>query len=184
RDTQTQQENGIARAAAVTLTYPELEPTEYAVARSKTSFPYVPGLLSFREVPVVLDALEKLAVLPDVIICDGHGRAHPRRFGLACHLGVYTQIPTVGVAKTRLIGESHPLPSNKGSMVDLWHKQDLIGRLVRTRRNVNPVYVSVGHKVSLSTAADLTLACVTRYRLPETTRLADRIASQRGAGQF
>ena len=176
--------DGTARAAAVTLTFPELEPTEYAVARRVTEFPYVPGLLSFREVPVVLDALEKLSVLPDVLICDGHGRAHPRRFGLACHLGVFTEIPTIGVAKTRLIGEADPLPGKKGSAVDLWHKKEIVGRLLRTRDNVNPVYVSVGHKVSLSTAVDITMACVTRYRLPETTRLADKIASERGSGHF
>lgn len=174
-----EQNNTVARAAAVTLTFPDLEPAEYSLVKRPVEFPYVPGLLSFREIPAAMDALEKLSVLPDIILCDGHGLAHPRRFGMACHLGIVTGIPTIGVAKKLLVGEPDHLDAKRGSRADLWHKNEKIGLLLRTREDVKPVYVSVGHKMSLSTAADVTLACTTRYRLPETTRLADRYASNR-----
>jgi deoxyribonuclease V len=165
------------RAAVAVLEFPGLVLYEQAISRSPTRFPYVPGYLSFRELPAVLQALERLEVVPDLLLCDGQGLAHPRRFGLACHLGVLTGIPSVGVAKSRLIGTHTDLPAEKGAWVPLTDKGETIGAVVRTRTNVSPVYVSIGHRVSLATAIDYVLSCTTRYRLPETTRWAHRLAS-------
>jgi len=165
------------RAAVAVLAFPSLEPVAQAISRRPTVFPYVPGYLSFRELPAVLAALEKLAAMPDLILCDGQGLAHPRRFGLACHLGVLTDIPCIGVAKSRLVGTHDELPPDKGQWVPLRDKDETIGAVLRTRFRVSPVYVSTGHRVSLATAIDYTLRCTTRYRLPETTRHAHRLAS-------
>ncbi|NNJ94895.1 MAG: deoxyribonuclease V [Halobacteria archaeon] len=165
------------RAAVAVLEFPGLMPFEQAVSRASTRFPYVPGYLSFRELPAVLKALEQLACRPDLLLCDGQGLAHPRRFGLACHLGVLTDIPSIGVAKSRLIGTHDEVPSEKGQWVPLLDKGETIGAVVRTRTNVSPVYVSIGHRISLVTAIDYVLRCTTRFRLPETTRLAHRLAS-------
>ena len=167
----------VTRAAVVVLRYPDLEPLDQALVRSPTRFPYVPGLLSFREIPAVLDALAELRIGPDLLLCDGQGYAHPRRFGLACHLGVLTDIPCIGVAKSRLIGSHEDLPPDKGRWVPLRDGDETIGAVLRTRTRVSPVYVSIGHRVSLATAIDYTLRCTTRYRLPETTRHAHRLAS-------
>jgi deoxyribonuclease V len=169
----------ITRAAVATLSFPELKLYEYAIARRQTSFPYIPGLLSFREIPAVLDALAKLKQLPDVLLCDGQGLAHPRRFGIACHLGVLTDIPAIGVAKTRLIGTHALVPDVKGGYALLMDDNEEIGAVLRTRTGVKPVYVSIGHMISLPSAIALVMRCVTKYRLPETTRWADRIASNR-----
>lgn len=165
------------RAAVAVLSFPDLELHTQAISRSPTCFPYVPGYLSFRELPAVLRALEQLSITPDLLLCDGQGLAHPRRFGLACHLGVLTDIPSIGVAKSRLIGTHEDLPPEKGQWVPLIDKGEIIGAVVRTRTNVNPVYVSIGHRVSLATAVDYLLRCTTRFRLPETTRWAHRLAS-------
>ena len=167
----------ITRGAVAVLSYPELELVEHAVARRPTSFPYVPGLLSFREIPVLLDALARLGTLPDLVLCDGQGTAHPRRFGLACHLGVLTGLPCIGVAKSRLVGRHEEPPPEKGGRVDLVDGDETIGVVLRTRTGVRPVYVSAGHRVGLPSAVRYTLACTTRYRLPETTRWADRLAA-------
>ncbi len=169
-----------ARAAIVVLDYPGLQPLECRIGRAPANFPYVPGLLSFREVPAALAAWAQLRQLPDLILCDGQGYAHPRRFGLACHLGVLLDWPTIGVAKSRLIGTHIPLPEARGSQVPLCDGDEVIGCVLRTRRAVRPLYVSVGHRISLPTACDWVLRCAPRYRLPETTRWADRIASRRG----
>jgi len=169
----------ITRAAVANLKFPSLQLCEYAIARRKTSFPYVPGYLSFRETPAVLDALQNLKQLPDILLCDGQGVAHPRRFGIACHIGVLTGIPTIGVAKTRLIGTHATVPAEKGAYVPLLDQGVEIGVVLRTRTNVKPVYVSIGHKISLASAVKLVMQCVTKYRLPETTRWADRIASNK-----
>lgn len=166
----------ITRGAVVVLDLETLTLREHVVARRPTSFPYVPGLLSFREIPVLLDAMDGLSEQPDLVLCDGQGRAHPRRFGLACHLGVLTGLPTVGVAKSRLVGKHDEVPERRGAWTPLIDKGETIGVVLRTRTGVRPVYVSVGHRVSLETAVRFTMACVTRYRLPETTRWADRIA--------
>ncbi|MDJ0955572.1 MAG: deoxyribonuclease V [Arenicellales bacterium] len=169
--------NSVARAAVVILTYPDLLVLDSATAKRRVRFPYIPGYLSFREVPSILAALAKIEHLPDLILCDGQGYAHPRRFGLACHLGVITGIPTIGVAKTRLLGEHTPVGVKKGAWKPLMHQDERIGAVLRTRSNTKPVYVSVGHKVCLSTAINMTLNCCTKYRLPETTRAAHKLAS-------
>ncbi|HYA39262.1 MAG TPA: deoxyribonuclease V [Candidatus Methylomirabilis sp.] len=167
----------VTRAAVVVLDFPGLEPREQAIARQPTRFPYVPGFLSFREAPAVLAALEKLREAPDLLLCDGQGIAHPRRFGIACHLGVLTDIPSIGVAKSRLVGTHGMVPKVKGAWVPLMDAGEVIGAVLRTRDDVKPLYVSIGHRVSLDTAIDYVLRCTTKYRLPETTRLADRLAS-------
>lgn len=170
-------EGTITRAAVAVLSFPELQLLETAVAHRPTTFPYIPGLLSFREVPAILDALAKLQVLPDLLLCDGQGIAHPRRFGIACHLGVLSNIPAIGVAKSLLVGRHEPLADERGAQQPLRHRGEVVGVALRTRERVKPVYVSVGHAVTLETAVDYVMRCVTRYRLPETTRHAHRLAS-------
>ncbi|MEJ2381526.1 MAG: endonuclease V [Gammaproteobacteria bacterium] len=165
------------RAAAVTLTFPALQRHEYALAQRPCAFPYRPGLLSIRETPLLLDARGRLRDTPQLIVCGGHGCAHLRRFGLACHLGVLTGLPTVGAAKKRLIGHDGPPPDRRGAWVPLGDDDETVGAVLRTRAGVRPVYVAVGHRVSLETAVRCTMACVTRQRLPETTRWAHHLAS-------
>jgi deoxyribonuclease V len=165
------------RAAIAVLAFPSLEPVEQAVYRTPARFPYIPGLLSFRELPGVLGALERLRRLPDLLLCDGQGYAHPRRFGLACHLGVLTGLPSIGVGKSRLIGRFEPPGPAKGDWSRLRDSGETIGAVLRSRAGVQPIFVSIGHRVSLQTAVRLTLACTTRYKLPETTRAAHRLAS-------
>lgn len=169
----------ISRAAVAVLSFPELQLIEQAIARRPTNFPYIPGFLSFREVPVVLDALSQIKITPDLILCDGQGIAHPRRFGLACHLGLLITVPTIGVAKSRLIGQHEELPPEKGNWQPLRHRGEVIGAVVRSRTGVKPLYVSPGHRISLPTAIDYVLRCTPKYRLPETTRWADKLASNR-----
>jgi len=150
---------------------------EHHVAIRPLTFPYIPGLLSFREAPAVLAALRKLRARPDVVMCDGHGLAHPRRFGLACHVGLVTGLPTVGCAKSRLIG-SHETPGRgRGARVPLRHDGDVIGSVLRTQTGVRPLFISVGHRIDLAGAEAVVLACATRYRLPEPTRRADGIVA-------
>ncbi|HJW04255.1 MAG TPA: deoxyribonuclease V [Azospira sp.] len=165
------------RAAVVVLAFPGLELLEQSVARLPTRFPYVPGLLSFREGPAVLAALAQLSAPPDLMLYDGQGIAHPRRLGIASHLGVLLDIPSIGVAKSRLTGTHAEPGSDKGDWVPLLDKGETIGAVLRSRRGVAPLYVSSGHRVSLETAIALVLACTPRYRLPETTRQAHKLAS-------
>lgn len=167
----------VTRAAVAVLALPDLEVVEQVVARQPTHFPYVPGLLSFREIPAILEALAQLRVRPDVLLCDGQGIAHPRRFGIAAHLGVLLDMPSIGVAKSRLLGTHADVPNRRGAWVPLYDGDECIGAVLRTRVGVKPVFVSVGHRVSLPTAVELVMRTVTRYRLPETTRQADRLAS-------
>jgi len=169
--------NTITRAAVTVLSFPGLTLQDQALARRPTSFPYIPGLLSFREVPAVLDAFYKLDIQPDLILCDGQGIAHPRRFGIACHIGVWLDIPSIGVAKSRLIGTHKEVPNQKGGYARLYDHGECIGAVLRTRVNVRPLYISVGHRISLNTAIDYVMRCTTRYRLPETTRCAHKLAS-------
>ena len=171
----------ITRAAVAVLSFPDLQLQEYAIAYRPTTFPYVPGFLSFREVPAVLEALEKLSITPDLILCDGQGIAHPRKFGIACHLGVLTNIPAIGVAKSLLVGKHSELSDQRLAWQPLIYRGETIGAVLRTRTGVKPVYVSSGHRVSLTTAIDYVLRCTTKYRLPETTRWADKLASNRGS---
>lgn len=169
----------ITRAVAVLVKYPELEPFEEVIHEQPTELPYIPGLLSFRELPAILGALERLSIPPELVLCDGQGRAHPRRFGIACHLGVKTGLATIGVGKSRLCGRHREPGAEKGSVVDLVDGEEVIGRVLRSRSNVRPLYVSVGHRVGLDTAVDLVLSCTPKYRLPEPIRRADHLAGQR-----
>lgn len=169
--------NTITRAAIAVLDFPGLQLQEYRIARRPTSFPYVPGLLSFRELPAVLAALAQLSTLPDLLLVDGQGRAHPRRLGIACHLGVLTGLPCIGVGKSRLLGQHAALPTQRGAAVELVDKEEVIGMVVCTRSGVKPVYVSIGHRVDLPTAVHYVLRCSPRYRLPEPIRWAHRLAS-------
>lgn len=167
----------VTRAAVAVLRYPELELLETAIARRPTTFPYIPGLLSFRELPAVLEALERLNEPPDLLLCDGQGIAHPRRFGIACHLGLLVDIPSIGVAKTRLYGTHEEPPDQRGAWTPLRADGEIIGAVLRTRTGVKPLYVSPGHRIGLETAVAYVMGCCARYRLPETTRHAHRLAS-------
>ncbi len=174
-----QDDGKLSQAAIAILSFPELKLVETQIATIPTTFPYIPGFLSFREIPAILKGLETIKINPDLIICDGQGFAHPRRFGLACHLGVILDIPTIGVAKTRFIGEHKEVDLEKGSYQPLIDQGETVGVVLRSRTNVKPIYVSIGHKISLTTAIDFVLKCTPKYRLPETTRYADHLASNR-----
>jgi len=167
---------GYGRAALAVLRLADLGMVETAYAELPLRFPYIPGLLSFREIPVILKALAKLERPPDLLLCDGQGIAHPRRFGIACHLGLQTDIPAIGVAKTRLVGEHGAVPNLRGDWTELVDGDEVIGAVLRTRKNVKPVYVSAGHRISLAASVEFVMRCVTRYRLPETTRQAHRLS--------
>ena len=166
--------------AFVLLDYNTLEVVEVATHCMEVTFPYIPGLFSFREMPVLLEAWKKLTKHPDIIICDGQGRAHPRRFGLACHMGIVLDKPTLGCGKTKLFGQYEQLAPERGSICPLLAEDDgeHIGNALRTQPGINPVFVSVGHKISLDTATHLVLKMCTEYRLPETTRKADHYARE------
>jgi len=164
-------------AAVVVWDLRERRVIEQHTARCRLDFPYIPGLLSFREVPALLAALRKLRRAPDALMCDGHGLAHPRRFGIACHLGVICRLPTIGCAKSRLVGEHAEPPPERASRVPLMDRNEIIGTVLRTRSGVKPVFVSVGHKIDLPTAERIVLHCAVQYRLPEPTRLADRLVA-------
>ena len=150
---------------------------EQHTARRRLRFPYIPGLLSFREVPALLAALRKLRQTPDLLMCDGQGLAHPRRFGIACHVGVICGLPAVGCAKSRLIGAHNPPAAKRGSRAPLLDRGEVIGTVLRTQTGVKPLYVSIGHKIDLASAQEIVLTCATKYRLPEPTRLADRLVA-------
>ena len=173
---------GVARGAVVVISYPGLEVAETRVVEGKVDFPYVPGLLSFREAPLALSAFERLDIVPDLVIFDGHGIAHPRRLGLASHLGLFLDIPAIGCAKSRLCGR-HQLPSQKaGGYAELRDGGEVIGAALRTKQGVKPVYVSIGHKISLESAIRWMMRCCRGYRLPEPTRLAHLAAGGKLAG--
>ncbi|MEV0160793.1 endonuclease V [Nonomuraea fuscirosea] len=163
-------------AAVVVLDAVTLEPVEQVVAHGKAAFPYVPGLFAFRELPALVEALERLTVTPDLLVCDGYGLAHPRGFGLACHLGVLTGLPSVGVGKTPFVGTHEPPGRERGAWTPIVHEGAVVGRALRTRRGVRPVYVSQGHRISLGTATGEVLRLAARYRLPEPIRHADHLA--------
>lgn len=171
-------EGKTTRAAVVVLSFPSLQVHEQTIARRSTTFPYIPGLLSFREVPAVLDALEKLKTTPDLLLCDGQGTAHPRRLGIACHIGLVTNLPAIGVGKSLLVGKHEEVPDQKGAWTPLIHKGETIGAVLRTRVGTKPLYISPGHRIRLTTAIDYVLRCTTKYRLPETTRYAHKLASE------
>ncbi|MUN41897.1 endonuclease V [Actinomadura litoris] len=162
-------------AAVVVLDTTTLAVLEESVAVGRAAFPYVPGLLAFRELPTLMDALRALKTTPDLLVCDGYGLAHPRRFGLACHLGVLTGLPTIGVAKTSFVGTFTPPAPQRGASSPLVNDDEEVGRALRTQDNVKPVFVSVGHRMSLDNACRTVLR-IARHRLPETTRRADRLS--------
>ncbi|MFI0485911.1 endonuclease V [Actinomadura sp. 9N215] len=163
-------------AAAVVLDGATLDVVEQSVAVGTATFPYVPGLFAFRELPTLLDALRALKTTPDLLVCDGFGVAHPRRFGLACHLGVLTGLPTIGVGKTAFVGAYENPGGRRGDTSPLLDDGEVIGRVLRTRDGVKPVFVSVGHRTDLETACRNVLDLAPGYRLPETTRRADRLS--------
>jgi deoxyribonuclease V len=163
---------GLARGAVVVLRYPELRVVEVKEAQSRIGFPYVPGLLSFREAPLIMAACEKLCNFPDLVLVDGQGVAHPRRFGLASHVGLILDLPTVGCAKSILCGAHQPVGEEAGSQSELLDKGELIGAALRTKARVKPIYVSVGHRINLASALEWVMKCCRGYRLPEPTRLA------------
>ncbi|GAA3425886.1 endonuclease V [Streptosporangium sandarakinum] len=169
-------------AAVAVLDGGTLEVVEQVTVGAPVAFDYVPGLLAFRELPALLDALGRLTVTPDLVVCDGYGLAHPRRFGLACHLGVLTGLPAIGVGKTAFVGSYAEPGPERGSASDLTLDGEVVGRVLRTRDGVKPVFVSVGHRVDLDTACHNVLALTPSYRLPETTRVADRLSRRALAG--
>jgi deoxyribonuclease V len=168
--------DGLAWAAVALVEATGLELVASTLATAPARFPYVPGYLSFREVPAVLRALSLLEAPPDLLMVDGQGIAHPRRLGIAAHLGVITDLPTIGVAKSRLFGRFEPPATARGSWSPLTARGETIGAVVRSRDGVQPLFVSVGHRIGLEPAIELTLRTVTRYRLPEPTRLADKLS--------
>jgi deoxyribonuclease V len=168
-----------ARAAVVVLEVKTLRTVDSAIWEGPVSFPYVPGYLSFREAPAVIEAWRRLRIVPDLLLVDGHGIAHPRRFGLASHLGLLLDVPTIGVAKSVLVGEATSPGRKRGSRSSLTHRGERIGTVLRTRDGVSPVFVSVGHKISLPTAERWVLRCGGGFRLPEPTRRADRLVASR-----
>ncbi|MBI3743642.1 MAG: endonuclease V, partial [Chloroflexi bacterium] len=168
-----------ARGAVVICAWPSLELAEVRTSRKRPPMPYVPGLLSFREIPVLAETFEHLSLVPDLVLVDGHGVAHPRRFGVACHLGLLLQTPTIGCAKSLLVGQFSNLGRRRGSWTELTDHGEAIGAAVRTRRGVTPVFASVGWGVNLPLAIDWVLATATRVRLPEPARLAHAAASGR-----
>jgi deoxyribonuclease V len=171
------EEHEMARAAVVLLRYPEMEIVEKHVYEEPIRMPYVPGLLSFREAPAVLGAFRQLRQLPQIVMVDGQGIAHPRRLGIGAHLGLWLQIPTIGCAKSRLVGHNKTeLGEEAGSWVPLYDKGEVIAALVRTRTNVKPLYISSGHLISLETSIRYVLECSKGYRLPEPTRQADKLS--------
>jgi len=174
-----EEDGAISRAAVAVLSFPDLQLQEKAIAKRPTTFPYIPGFLSFREIPAILDALETVSITPELIVCDGQGIAHPRRLGIACHLGVLIDIPTIGAAKSLLVGKHDEVPVEKGNWQPLRYRGEVVGAVLRSRTGVKPLYVSPGHRISLPTAIDYVLRCTTKYRLPETTRWADKLASNR-----
>jgi len=166
-------ETNLAFAGVIVYRFPELEEVERRMARRKLRFPYVPGLLSFREGPVLLAAFARLRVSPDIILVDGHGRAHPRRFGIACHLGLLLDRPTIGCAKSILVGEATEPGLMAGSTASLVDRGERVGVVLRTRDNVKPIYVTTGHRVSLESAVRIVVQCVDGFRIPKPTREAD-----------
>lgn len=175
-------EKDTAYATVVVLGFPDLSLVEVQGFEAPLTFPYVPGLLAFREIPSVAGALEKVTSPVDAVIFDAHGLAHPRRMGLASHMGLFIDPPAIGCAKSRLVGDHNEPGKEKGSATDLVHRGEVVGKVLRTRTNVSPVYVSVGNRVDLESAVALVLACSPKYRLPETTRQAHKTANELRSG--
>src|SRR5919202_2187667 len=180
-DVSTQGDRGYATVAG--LSFPGLSVVEVRGFEAPLEFPYVPGLLAFREIPLVVGALEQIESNVEAVILGGHGLAHPRGLGIASHLGLFLDVPTIGCAKSRLVGKHEEPGREKGSVTDLNYRKKVVGRVVRTRTGVSPVYVSVGNRIDLDSAVELVLACCTKYRLPETTRQAHNAANKLRRGE-
>ncbi len=180
-DVSTQGDLGYA--TVVVLSFPDLSVVEVRGYEARLTFPYVPGLLAFREIPPVVGALREVESEVDAVIFDAHGRAHPRDLGLASQLGLFLDVPSVGCAKSRLVGQHEKPGPEKGDTVDLVYRKKVVGKVLRTRLRVSPVYVSVGNRIDLASSVDLVLGCCTRYRLPETTRQAHNAANRLRRGE-
>ncbi|ELX8381014.1 deoxyribonuclease V [Providencia vermicola] len=174
-----EQQGAITRAVIAVLSWPDLQLVEYQIARIPTQLPYIPGLLSFREVPGLVAAWEQLNHKPELVLVDGQGIAHPRRFGVACHFGLQVDIPTIGVAKSRLYGDYKLVDEEKDSVQPLTHGEEPLGWVLRSKKRCNPLFISPGHKVSVDSSLKWVEGCLKGYRLPEPTRFADGIASNR-----
>ena len=170
---------GVARAAVVIMTFPELHVAEIKTAEDRLNLPYIPGLLSFREAPLILAACRQLSINPDLLIIDGHGIAHPRRFGIASHLGLLLDTPTIGCAKSRLCGTHAPVIEKIGAYVELIDNGEIIGVALRSKTGARPIYVSVGHRIDLPMSIKWVMNCCRGYRLPEPSRLAHLAASNK-----
>jgi deoxyribonuclease V len=170
--------NNVSQAAIVVLRFPTFEVLEIVRAQRPTTFPYITGLLSFREGPVLEEAFTRVQTEPDVLLFDGMGRIHPRRIGIAAHMGLWLERPTIGVGKTHLLGTYDAVPETRGGYALLRDRGEVLGAVLRTRERVKPVYVSVGHRADLDSALALVMACTTRYRLPEPIRAAHNAAGQ------
>ncbi len=177
-DVSYRRRGGQFHAAVVVLDYHSMSILETATASGAVTFPYIPGLLSFRELPILLQAFRKLSVPPDLILADAQGVAHPRRLGLASHLGLWLGLPTVGCAKSRLCGEAAVPEGEKGAWTPLYDDGEVVGRLLRTKARVRPLYISAGHKIDLPSAAEVVLHCCHGYRLPEPTRQAHLLSNR------
>ena len=171
-------EERMCRAAMVVVRFPDLDIVEEAAVEEEVRFPYVPGLLAFREAPAIISVYHKLRSKPDLLVLDGHGYAHPRRFGVTCHVGLALDVPAIGCAKSRLVGAYDEPNDEAGAFSSLIDEGEIIGAALRTRAGAKPVFVSIGHRVCLESAMMLTMQCVRGYRLPEPTRLAHRLASE------
>ena len=169
---------GVGYAGVVVFRFPEMVEVERQSATARLTFPYIPGLLAFREIPVLLKAFRRLKIAPDLIFCDGQGMAHPRRFGIACHLGLLLDRPTVGVAKSRLVGVFREPATRSGASSELKDRGEKIGAVLRTRPGTRPVFVSPGHRMDFETALGMTLAVYDGYRIPKPTRVADAYVGQ------
>lgn len=169
----------LTRAFIVLLHYETLQPITSVKAIVPTTFPYIPGFLSFREIPAILEAMKQLSIKPDLLMVDGQGIAHPRHLGIAAHLGVLLDMPTIGVAKSRLVGHHREVGPHKDDYVPLMFKSEQVGIVLRSKHHVKPLYISPGHRVNHLTALRITQHCLTRYRLPEPTRLADKLSKEK-----
>jgi deoxyribonuclease V len=178
------QKDALAYAGVIVYSFPGLKEIERQSARREVHFPYVPGLLAFREGPALLDALARLRSEPDLLLFDAHGYSHPRRFGLACHLSVVLDTPGIGVAKSILVGRHQEPPDRVGAWTPLVDGEEAIGAALRTREGVKPVYISIGHRVDLETAVELALACADGYRVPKPTREADHYVARLKRGEM
>ena len=177
-DVSFSRKSGRIWAGVVVLSFPDLIKIEEQWIEDKVEFPYIPGLLSFRELPVLLEALERLESDPDLIICDGQGVAHPRGLGLASHLGLHVNRATIGCAKSRLVGEFSEVKKEKGSYTPLWYKEQMVGAVVRTKRDVKPLFISPGNRITLDESVKIVLGCCGKYRMPEPTRQAHLLVSR------